>query len=156
MIARYLIITGIVTFLCCVIAVPIAVYFVNRSDDKAMEVKTISIVRDAQVITELDAEFAVTSHQRKTGLMHRKTLADGKGMLFVFPSSEIQSFWMKNTSIPLTIAYVNSNRVITEFHDLTPFNETPVLSKYPSRYALEVPQGWFDRVGVQIGDRLSW
>jgi uncharacterized membrane protein (UPF0127 family) len=86
--------------------------------------------------------------------MYRKSLDDGKGMLFVFDRDESLSFWMKNTLIPLSIAFIASDGRILEIRDMEPESLTPVHSSRSVRYALEVPQGWFDRAGVKPEDRF--
>ena len=101
----------------------------------------------------LVAELAVTDEQRATGLMHRTELGDGEGMLFVFDRDLRLSFWMKNTVIPLSIAFISADGTITEIRDMRPLDLNPVVSTRYVRYALEVPQGWFYRVGVAPGDR---
>jgi len=86
--------------------------------------------------------------------MHREELGPRNGMLFVFASSEPRSFWMKNTLIPLSIAYIDENWIIREIHDMTPLSLEPVPSRGPARYALEVNQGAFERLGIRVGDRI--
>ena len=103
----------------------------------------------------IKAEIALTTAQHAQGLMHRKELKDNNGMLFIFERDDILSFWMKNTLIPLSIAYITSDGRILEIHDMTPGNLNPVRSSRSVRYALEVPQGWFDRAGLGPGDRLE-
>jgi hypothetical protein len=103
----------------------------------------------------INAELAVTPAQQQQGLMHRRELRDGNGMLFIFERDQILSFWMKNTYIPLSIAYILSDGRILEIHDLEPGNLNPVRSSRSARYALEVPQGWFDRAKIGPGDRLD-
>ncbi|GHU85289.1 hypothetical protein FACS189473_4160 [Spirochaetia bacterium] len=100
------------------------------------------------------AEIARTDDQRSRGLMNRESLPDGEGMLFVFTNDEIRSFWMKNTLIPLSIAYIGYNGLIHEIRDMQPLDTTSVSSRRSARYALEVPQGWFGRVRIKAGDRL--
>ena len=100
------------------------------------------------------AEIARTSAQQQQGLMHRKVLKDGEAMLFIFERDEILSFWMKNTLIPLSIAYITSDGRILEIYDMEPGNLNPVYSSRSARYALEVPKGWFSRAGLGVGDRL--
>jgi uncharacterized membrane protein (UPF0127 family) len=101
------------------------------------------------------AEIASSPGQREQGLMYRKELKDGNGMIFVFDRDEIMSFWMKNTLVPLSIAYIAYDGRILEIYDMEPGNLNPVRSSRSARYALEVPQGWFDRAGVAPGDRLD-
>jgi uncharacterized membrane protein (UPF0127 family) len=103
----------------------------------------------------LMAEIALTDAQREQGLMYRKVLKDGEGMLFIFQSDQILSFWMKNTLIPLSIAYISYDGRILEIYDMQPENLDPVRSSRSVRYALEVPQGWFSRAGLGTGDRLQ-
>jgi uncharacterized membrane protein (UPF0127 family) len=102
----------------------------------------------------IKAEIARTDEERSYGLMHREELPDGEGMLFVFERDEILSFWMKNTLIPLSIAFIASDGRIMEIRNMEPGNLDPVRSSRSVRYALEVPQGWFDRVSLGVGDRL--
>ena len=101
------------------------------------------------------AEIALTSAQLAQGLMYRKELKDGNGMLFIFERDQILSFWMKNTLVPLSIAYIASDGRILEIHDMEPGNLNPVQSSRSARYALEVPRGWFSRAGLEPGDRLD-
>jgi uncharacterized membrane protein (UPF0127 family) len=101
------------------------------------------------------AEIARSGAERETGLMFRESLADGEGMLFVFEKDQMLSFWMKNTLIPLSIAYISYSGRILEIHDMEPRSLAPVRSGRSARYALEVPRGWFERAGIGIGDTLA-
>ena len=103
----------------------------------------------------LTVELARTDAQRSQGLMHRKTMKDGEGMLFIFERDQMFSFWMKNTLIPLSIAYIASDGKIFEIYDMEPGNLSSVASSRSGRYALEVPQGWFKRAGIGVGDRVD-
>ena len=100
------------------------------------------------------AEIAVSDTERGTGLMYRKSLADGEGMLFVFDRDQKLSFYMRNTLIPLSIAFILSDGRITEIRDMQPLDETSIVSVRSVRYALEVPQGWFAREGIEPGDTV--
>jgi len=101
------------------------------------------------------AEVADDNQERSAGLMFREKLAPDSGMLFVMPRADVVSFWMRNTKLPLSIAYINASGMIMEIHSLKPFDETPVKSTFPSiAYALEMEQGWFDQNGILPGDRL--
>jgi uncharacterized membrane protein (UPF0127 family) len=102
------------------------------------------------------AELARTPEERSRGLMFRKKLPDGEGMLFIFERDEPLSFWMKNTLIPLSIAFIASNGRIIEIQDMRPHDLSSVKSSRSVRYALEAPQGWFDRAGVRPGDMLRF
>ena len=101
------------------------------------------------------AEIAEKPEERNFGFMERKTIPDGTGMLFVFEKDQILSFWMKNTPHPLSIAYIDSKGKIRDIFDMTPYSLASVVSTVSVRYALEVPQGWFDKVGIKKGDIVS-
>jgi uncharacterized membrane protein (UPF0127 family) len=101
------------------------------------------------------AEIAVSDTERGTGLMYRKSLADGEGMLFVFDRDQKLSFYMRNTLIPLSIAFISSDGRITEIRDMQPLDETSIVSVRSVRYALEAPQGWFTREGIEPGDTVK-
>jgi uncharacterized protein len=104
---------------------------------------------------EVVAEVADEEHERSDGLMHRQELGEDEGMLFVMEREGPVAFWMRNTRIPLTIAYLDARGVVMELHDLEPFNEKPVASMFGGvAYALEVPQGWFTRNNVWPGERV--
>mgnify|MGYP003840520281 FL=1 len=105
---------------------------------------------------KITAEVADEDHERAAGLMFRKSLASDSGMLFVMDDSGPVGFWMKNTEVPLTIAYIDPAGVIKELHDLQPRNEKPVPSRFPNiAYALEMPQGWFTKNNIWPGERLE-
>ncbi|PJZ55471.1 DUF192 domain-containing protein [Leptospira barantonii] len=124
--------------------------------------------RDLEKITiyvdehPLIVEVVNTQADRAKGLMFRKNLGENEGMLFVFSAPEYLSFWMKNTWIPLSIAYFNRDRRITDIHDMKP-NQTTELyhSSEKALYALEVNQGWFAKrkIGkygtLKIPDRIK-
>jgi len=104
--------------------------------------------------TPVTVELAVTEEQHRTGLMYREELANNHGMLFVFESDRRLSFWMKNTSIPLSIAYIDKDGVIKEIYDMEPYSLQSVPSTYSVRYALEVDQGFFEKIGATTGDAI--
>jgi len=115
---------------------------------------TLSIERENAAAVEISVEIARTNDERALGLMFRKNLPDGQGMLFVFDRDQQLSFWMKNTVIPLSIAFIASDGLIIEIKDMQPNDLNSVRSSRSVRYALEVPQGWFNRVNVTVGDRV--
>ena len=104
---------------------------------------------------QLKAELARTPAQQQQGYMYRKEVKDGEAMLFIFDKDDILSFWMKNTLVPLSIAYIAQDGRILEIYDMKPGDLNPVRSSRSVRYALEVPQGWFGRAGVEPGDVLD-
>ena len=122
---------------------------------KKLPGKTITITRaDGSIIT-VEAELAIKPEERNFGFMERKKIPDGTGMLFIFESDQILSFWMKNTPHPLSIAYIDSKGVIKNIYDMTPFSLSSITSTVSVRYALEVPQGWFKKNNIQEGDSIS-
>jgi uncharacterized membrane protein (UPF0127 family) len=112
----------------------------------------LGIERQNAAAVEITVEIARTDEERSKGLMYRKVLPDGDGMLFIFDRDQQLSFWMKNTIIPLSIAFIASDGHIIEIKDMQPNDLTSVKSSRSVRYALEVPQGWFQRVNVKPGD----
>lgn len=100
-------------------------------------------------------EIADTAESRRQGLMFREDLAPDEGMLFIFPDSQIRSFWMKDTPLPLSIAYISARGRILEIRSMVPYSEEPVRSRFPARYALEVNRDRFEEVGVSEGDEID-
>ena len=104
----------------------------------------------------LTVQIAADDASRERGLMSRTNLAENEAMVFVFPSPQPVSFWMKDTPIPLSIAYVGPSGRIFEIHDLKPFDETAVPSASQAvTYAIETPQGWFAKHGIIAGSTVS-
>ncbi len=113
------------------------------------------IISESGARASLRVEVADTAALRERGLMFRKTLGDDRGMLFVFPHERILNFWMKNTPIPLSIAYISSGGVINEILDMDPLDTSVTYpSSRPARYALEVNRGWFGHKGITPGSRV--
>jgi len=105
---------------------------------------------------ELTVEIADENHERQAGMMHRTTMPENEGMLFVFPYPHQTGFWMKNTTVPLSIAYIDPASRVIEIHDLQPGNTKPVESRSARvQYALEVNQGWFAKNGIRPGAVLA-
>jgi len=125
--------------------------FISCNSQK-LSLQEIEIERDGKVIAVVKAEIARTEEEHQKGLMYREKLPDGEGMLFVFDKDMVLSFWMKNTYIPLSIAYISSDGIIIDIKDMHPHETNSVRSSRSVRFALEVPQGWFLRAGVQEGD----
>ncbi|MCX5910226.1 MAG: DUF192 domain-containing protein [Deltaproteobacteria bacterium] len=100
-------------------------------------------------------EVVQTEEQKARGLMFRESLGEDEGMLFVYGREEFLSFWMKNTRIPLSIAFMDAKGRIVDIQEMEPFSLETHRSAYPAVYALEVNQGWFQRNGVQVGDRVN-
>lgn len=103
----------------------------------------------------ITAEIAVTARDRSHGLMHRESMPDDHGMLFVFPEERILTFWMKDTPLPLSIAFADAGGRIVRIEDMEPNSRDVVSSGVPARYALEMNRGWFERHGVYPGDAIA-
>ena len=102
----------------------------------------------------IKAEVADSPDSRQLGLMFRKRLGSNEGMLFVFPEASGQCFWMKNTILPLSIAFIADDGRIVNIADMKPLDEASHCSRAPVRFALEMEQGWFDKRGIKAGFKL--
>ena len=103
----------------------------------------------------IEAQVAASPQERQTGLMHRKEMPAHEGMLFVFEQPATQCFWMRNTLLPLTAAFVADDGTIVNLADMTPLSEQSHCSKQPVRYVLEMNQGWFAKKNIKAGARLA-
>jgi hypothetical protein len=101
------------------------------------------------------AEVAADFGSRSQGLMHRKSLAPNAGMLFVFDEAAPHCMWMKNTYIPLSVAFIDAQGVIINIADMTPHSEQSHCAARPAVYALEMTQGWFAQRGIKAGAKLG-
>ena len=101
---------------------------------------------------ELQVEIADDGRERRRGLMERTELAENAGMLFVFEREKTLSFWMKNTLIPLSVAYIDADGRIVDIQDMEPLDTTSHPSAEPAQYALEVNQGFYEEHGIEVGD----
>ena len=100
----------------------------------------------------LEAEIAVTPRELATGMMYRTNIAENEAMLFRLPVPQQANFYMKNTYVPLSCAYIDAEGTILEIHDLQPRNEQPVPSATDNiSYVLETKQGWFERNKIGVG-----
>ena len=98
------------------------------------------------------AEVARSAQQVQTGMMHRREMAEDEGMLFVFPVPHRASFYMRNTVLPLSCAYLDGEGVILEIHDMKPLDETPIQASADNvQFVLETRQGWFQRHQIEVG-----
>ena len=137
-------------------AVIISVISCAGCKTKKLPVIDLTITRPDGSTQIVKAEVAEKEEDRNHGFMERKKIPDGTGMLFIFDRDQILSFWMKNTPHPLSIAYIDSKGKIRNIYDMTPFSLTPIKSTSSVRYALEVPQGWFEKNNISVGDMVSW
>ena len=103
----------------------------------------------------INAQLAMTPQERQTGLMLRKDMPQNEGMLFVFERASEQCFWMKNTLLPLTAAFVADDGTIVNTADMKPETTDSHCSAKPVRYVLEMNKGWFAKKGIKQGSKLS-
>ena len=100
-------------------------------------------------------EVARTTEQKRQGLMNRKSLGDREGMIFVYDTDQHLAFWMKNTTIPLTQAYLSKEGRIMQIEQLKPLSLKSMISERAVRYGLELPAGVLDELGVKVGDLVQ-
>ena len=105
---------------------------------------------------EVLVEVADEPEERQRGLMYRESLPEDEGMLFVYDRERPLSFWMKNTVIPLDIAFLDASGRIVDIQSMEPYNEASITSRAPAIYALEMNRGWFEAHGVEVGDRVEF
>jgi uncharacterized protein len=101
------------------------------------------------------AQVAIGVNERATGLMHRREMPQHEGMLFVYEVPTVQCFWMKNTLLPLSIAFIADDGTVVNIRDMQPQSLDSHCSDKPVRYALEMNQGWFAKRGVKPGFKLA-
>ena len=106
-------------------------------------------------IHQIDTQVALTPEQHAIGLMYRKEMPQHEGMLFAFQNPTKQCFWMKNTLIPLTAAFVADDGTIVNLEDMKPQTTESHCSLKPVRFVLEMNQGWFAKKGLKAGSRLA-
>jgi len=103
----------------------------------------------------IQAEVAQTPEQRSTGLMFRSTMGTNEGMLFAFEEPGQQCFWMKNTLLPLSVAFVDDDGSVVNIENMKPQTLDSHCSKKPVRFVLEMNDGWFAKRGIKPGFKLS-
>ncbi len=116
------------------------------------QLPTLKLSAGIHLIT---AEVANTFETRALGLMYRKSLGANEGMLFVFPDVSVHCMWMKNTFLPLSVAFIDERGTIVSIHDMQPQTETSHCAERPARFALEMNQGWFAQKGIKPGARVG-
>jgi uncharacterized membrane protein (UPF0127 family) len=123
----------------------------------ASDLRTVTIDASGGEEVEVRVEIADSLAEQARGLMHRTALGEDRGMLFVYDSEEERSFWMRNTLIPLSIAFMDSGGRIVDIQDMEPLDDEPpsYVSAEPAQYALEVNQGFFEEHGIEVGDRAE-
>ena len=114
-----------------------------------------SLVELAVKGEKIRVEVVRSEEEKARGLMFRESLGKDDGMLFVYDGEEVLSFWMKNTPIPLSIAFLDQKGKIVDIQDMEPFSLRTHVSALPARYALEMNKGWFKRNGIGVGDLVN-
>ncbi len=122
------------------------------AQDEPQKLRTVQLRAGMQNIT---AEVAMTDRERAIGLMHRTKMGTHEGMLFVFERPGVQRFWMKNTLIPLAIAFVDDDGTIVNTDEMKPQTLDSHCSDRPVRYVLEMNTGWFKKRGMGAGSKLT-
>jgi len=117
--------------------------------------RPVVTVEQGDARASVTVELAVTPQQRAQGLMYRRALDPDAGMLFIFPADSRTGFWMRNTYIPLDIAYISADLVVIDIRQGTPLDDTILTPSGPYRYVLEVNRGWFAANGLGVGARVT-
>lgn len=103
----------------------------------------------------IDAEVAADQQNRMVGLMHRKTMPQHHGMLFVFPQANTHCMWMRNTLLPLSVAFLDEDGIVINVEDMQPQTEDSHCARRLARYALEMNLGWFRERGIKSGSKIG-
>ncbi|WP_422015929.1 DUF192 domain-containing protein [Roseateles sp.] len=122
------------------------------AQDAPQKLRSIPLTAGMHVI---QAEVAQSPQERAIGLMHRKDMPTNNGMLFVFEEPQPQCFWMRNTLLPLSIAFIAEDGSVVNIADMKPMDETSHCSDKPVRFALEMNKGWFAKRGIKAGSKLG-
>lgn len=144
-----------------VLLVFIYFFYIKKSTNEPEWVKegevTFLSKDSCQQLGRIDVEVAMNPTERSQGLMYRTQMDEDKGMLFIFERDEMQSFWMKNTIIPLDVLFINSKGVInTIHHNTVPYSERSLPSKGKSQFVVEVNGGYCSKHGVKEGDLIEY
>ena len=123
------------------------VFFISSNTFSADEIKINDLLTNIEV--------ASNPNDRRKGLMYRKSLSEDHGMFFVWEYRKRQCMWMRNTYIPLNVAYIDTKGKILEIYEMLPLSEDSICSKKRVKYALEVNLDWFKRNNVQVGDQID-
>ena len=115
--------------------------------DASVEIDLTELLTEIEIVSEFD--------DRKKGLMFKSSIPKNYGMFFIWEYKRQQCMWMKDTSIPLSVAYIGNKGEILEIYDMVPFSKKSVCSKNYVKYALEVNKGWFEKKNITIGDVIN-
>jgi uncharacterized protein len=137
-------------FLFCIFG--ISMNFVRAEDLPQLNLQRTTLTAG---IHQIDVQLAQTQDQLSTGLMHRNSMPQNEGMLFVFQHASQQCFWMRNTRIPLTAAFISDDGTIVNLADMKPQTTESHCSTKPVRFVLEMNKGWFAKKGIKPGNKLG-
>ena len=144
-ISHFLLLAGLITTAGCTMA--------QATDGQAqMQLPRVTLQAGMH---RIDAQVAQTSEQRQIGLMYRKEMPRHEGMLFVFEQAGQQCFWMRNTRLPLTAAFVADDGTLVNLADMKPMTDDAHCSNKPVRFVLEMNLGWFASKNLKAGDKLT-
>ena len=135
-----------------VVAISLALQFAQAQESPQLDLPRAQLQAG---MFQIDAQVAMTSQQHATGLMYRTQMPAHEGMLFVFDHPSPLCFWMKNTLIPLTAAFIADDGTIVNLADMQPKSEQSHCAAKPVRYVLEMNQGWFAKRNIKAGYRLG-
>ncbi len=130
----------------------------SQTPEAAPQFDKVKIILGSKKIT---IDLAQTPTELSYGLMHRQNLPEDSGMLFIFPKQEIRNFWMKNTFVNLSIGFFDKNKKLVDIQEMTAVKsiiEEPnsYMSKYPAKYALEMPRNWFEKNKIKLGEKFEF
>lgn len=136
----------------CTLLLPTSTVWAQSSSGKPQQLPTTQLAAGFHVIK---AEVAQTDRQREIGLMHRTSMGTNEGMIFVFERAGVQCFWMKNTLLPLSVAFIDEDGTIVNLDEMKPETEDTHCSTKPVRHVLEMNKGWFSKRGIKPGMKLT-
>jgi uncharacterized membrane protein (UPF0127 family) len=117
----------------------------------------LSIFKKDSLLSKIDIEIAETDYETETGLMHRSSMEERQGMLFIQDEIKVQNFYMKNTQIPLDLIFIDEDLKIVSFQEnAIPYDESSLSSKVPAKYVLEVNAGLAEKWLLEVGDSISF
>lgn len=129
--------------------------FLGLAAALAVQAQALPVTQLTAGMHAIRAEVAADMASRMTGLMHRKSMPANAGMLFIFDETTVHCMWMKNTLIPLSVAFLDESGAVINIADMQPHDETSHCAARPARYALEMNRGWFASRGITAGQRIG-
>ena len=143
---------SLLAFFAATVALGVSIHAPAQAQTEAQKLSTIRLAAGMHVI---QVELAKSPDERSTGLMFRPSMATNDGMLFAFEQAGQQCFWMKNTLLPLSAAFIADDGSVVYIEDMKPQTLDSHCSSQPVRFVLEMNQGWFAKRGIKAGSRLQ-